>query len=146
MKFLHNRMPVILNPGSAALRCWLDPQRNEWSRDLQCLLKPFPEALDIYPVTKEVGKVGNDSPSFITPRDSQDNKSNIANYFSSTSKSHEGGMKRCGDHNANTTFTLKRKSEEEAEWPMKKGRPNNVKKEKKEVDAQKITDFFLKPQ
>lgn len=35
-----------------------------------------------YPVKKEVGKVGEDSPLFIVPLDSVENKSNIANFFS----------------------------------------------------------------
>jgi hypothetical protein len=35
-----------------------------------------------YPVKKEVGKVGEDSPLFIVPIDSAENKSNIANFFS----------------------------------------------------------------
>lgn len=34
-----------------------------------------------YPVKKEVGKVGEDSPLFIIPLDSAENKSNIANFF-----------------------------------------------------------------
>lgn len=37
-----------------------------------------------YPVKKEVGKVGEDSPLFIVPLDSAENKSNIANFFSKT--------------------------------------------------------------
>jgi hypothetical protein len=79
-------MPVILDPGSDALRTWLDPKRHEWSRDLQSLLKPFGGELDIYPVSKDVGKVGNNSPSFIIPLDSKENKSNIANFFANASK------------------------------------------------------------
>jgi hypothetical protein len=35
-----------------------------------------------YPVKKEVGKVGENSPLFIVPLDSAENKSNIANFFS----------------------------------------------------------------
>src|SRR5271156_1347809 len=35
-----------------------------------------------YPVKKEVGKVGEDSPLFVVPLDSAENKSNIANFFS----------------------------------------------------------------
>src|SRR5271154_1653439 len=35
-----------------------------------------------YPVKKEVGKVGEDSPLFIIPLNSAENKSNIANFFS----------------------------------------------------------------
>lgn len=81
LKFLHDRMPVILNPGSEAIRTWLDPNKYEWSKDLQSLLKPFDGELEIYPVNKDVGKVGNDSPSFIIPIDSSENKRNIANFF-----------------------------------------------------------------
>jgi putative SOS response-associated peptidase YedK len=87
MRFLHDRMPVILDQGSDALRTWLDPGRYEWSPELQRLLKPFEGELDIYPVSKEVGKVGNNSPSFIIPVASKENKNNIANFFASAEKS-----------------------------------------------------------
>lgn len=60
---------------------WLDPKRYEWSAELQSLLKPFDGELEVYPVNKDVGKVGNNSPSFIIPIDSKENKSNIANFF-----------------------------------------------------------------
>ncbi|KAH8671063.1 DUF159 domain protein [Xylariales sp. PMI_506] len=81
LKFLHDRMPVILNNGSEELRTWLDPKRHEWSRELQSLLKPFDGELEVYPVSRDVGKVGNNSPTFIVPLDSKQNKSNIANFF-----------------------------------------------------------------
>ena len=81
IKFLHDRMPVIFEQGSEAVRIWLDPNRYEWSKELQSLLKPYDGELEIYPVNKEVGKVGNNSPSFIIPLDSKENKSNIANFF-----------------------------------------------------------------
>jgi hypothetical protein len=42
---------------------------------------------DSYPVKKEVGKVGEDSPLFIVPLDSAENKSNIANFFSKPTSS-----------------------------------------------------------
>ncbi|GJC97967.1 carboxylic ester hydrolase [Colletotrichum higginsianum] len=85
LRFLHDRMPVILNPGSREIRTWLDPKRHEWSKELQDLLKPFDGELDCYPVSKEVGKVGNNSPSFIIPVASKENKSNIANFFANAS-------------------------------------------------------------
>lgn len=81
LNFLHDRMPVILDPASEEMRTWLDPSRFEWSKDLQGVLKPFAGELDVYPVSKEVGKVGNNSPSFIIPIASRENKSNIANFF-----------------------------------------------------------------
>lgn len=75
-------MPVIFDTDFKKLRQWLDPTRNEWTRELQSLLKPFEGELEIYPVKNEVGKVGNNSPSFIIPLDSIQNKSNIVNIFS----------------------------------------------------------------
>ncbi|KAF2020958.1 DUF159-domain-containing protein [Aaosphaeria arxii CBS 175.79] len=86
LKFLHDRMPVILENGSEALRTWLDPKRDEWSKDLQSLLKPFEGELECYPVSKDVGKVGNNSPTFIVPIDSKENKNNIANFFGNQRK------------------------------------------------------------
>ncbi|KAF2706121.1 DUF159-domain-containing protein [Pleomassaria siparia CBS 279.74] len=86
LKFLHERMPVILENGSEAIRSWLDPSRTEWSKELQSLLKPYEGELECYPVSKEVGKVGNNSPSFIVPIDSADNKNNIANLFGNQGK------------------------------------------------------------
>ncbi|MCJ1475182.1 hypothetical protein MMC13_003842 [Lambiella insularis] len=81
LKFLHDRMPVVLENGSEQIRTWLDPERYEWSKDLQQMLKPFDGELECYAVSKEVGKVGNNSPDFIVPVSSSDNKKNIANFF-----------------------------------------------------------------
>ena len=75
-------MPVILENGSEEIKTWLDPKRSAWSKNLQSLLRPFQGELEIYPVSKEVGKVGNNSPTFIIPIASSQNKSNIANFFS----------------------------------------------------------------
>ncbi|KAI5247333.1 DUF159 domain protein [Aureobasidium subglaciale] len=86
LKFLHDRMPVILNNGSDHLKTWLDPARSEWSKELQSLLKPFDGELECYQVDKAVGKVGNNSPSFIIPIDSKENKNNIANFFGNQKK------------------------------------------------------------
>ncbi|KAF1931434.1 DUF159-domain-containing protein [Didymella exigua CBS 183.55] len=86
LNFLHDRMPVILDNGSEAIRTWLDPTRTEWSKDLQSLLKPYEGELECYPVSKDVGKVGNNSPSFLIPIDSAENRNNIANFFGNQRK------------------------------------------------------------
>lgn len=86
LNFLHDRMPVILNPGTDEVKKWLDPTKNKWSRELQSLLKPYEGELEFYPVDPAVGKVGNNSPSFIVPVDSKENKKNIANFFSGANK------------------------------------------------------------
>lgn len=80
-------MPVILENGSDAIRTWLDPNRTDWSQDLQSLLKPYEGQLECYQVSKDVGKVGNNSPSFLVPIDSAANKNNIANFFGNQRKS-----------------------------------------------------------
>ena len=90
LKFLHDRMPVILENGSKDIRTWLDPNRAEWSKELQSLLKPYKGELECYPVSKDVGKVGNNSPTFVIPIASTENKSNIANFFASAKKSAKG--------------------------------------------------------
>ena len=90
LSFLHDRMPVILENGSDELRTWLDPKRHEWSKELQFLLKPFQGELECYPVDQAVGKVGNNSPSFIIPVASTENKKNIANFFSNAKKKADG--------------------------------------------------------
>ena len=41
LQFLHDRMPVIFEPGGEELWRWLDPARREWSAELQGVLKPF---------------------------------------------------------------------------------------------------------
>ncbi|EHL00246.1 hypothetical protein M7I_3736 [Glarea lozoyensis 74030] len=81
LRFLHDRMPVILENGSEDIRTWLDPKRYTWSKELQALLQPFKGELECYPVSQEVGKVGNNSPKFVIPVASSENKSNIANFF-----------------------------------------------------------------
>lgn len=90
LSFLHDRMPVILENGSDEMRMWLDPGRSEWSKDLQSLLRPFEGELECYPVSKEVGKVGNNSPTFVVPVASTENKNNIANFFGNAKKSAKG--------------------------------------------------------
>ncbi|KIW80322.1 hypothetical protein Z517_06937 [Fonsecaea pedrosoi CBS 271.37] len=82
LQFLHDRMPVILTPGTEEVKMWLDPTRNKWSKELQAILKPYEGELECYQVDSAVGKVGNNSPSFIVPVDSKENKKNIANFFS----------------------------------------------------------------
>ena len=79
LSFLHDRMPVILNNGSAELFQWLDASKQEWTADLQSLLQPYAGELECYPVSKDVGKVGNNSASFVIPLD--ENKQSINNFF-----------------------------------------------------------------
>lgn len=81
---------MILENGSDQIRLWLDPSRSEWSKELQSLLKPYEGELECYPVSKEVGKVGNNSPAFIVPVASTENKNNIANFFARAEQKAKG--------------------------------------------------------
>ena len=79
LSWLHDRMPLIFDQGSKDLNRWLDD--DAWTQDLVRMLHPYEGDLECYPVKKDVGKVGNNSPDFIIPIDSAENKSNIANFF-----------------------------------------------------------------
>jgi hypothetical protein len=97
-------MPVILEPNSEAMKMWLDPERITWSSELQSILKPYEGELECYPVSKDVGKVGNNSPDFIIPINSKDNKSNIANFFANAKKQKGGAVSSARDEDAKETL------------------------------------------
>ena len=106
-------MPVILDMGSPEMSTWLDPHRTTWSKELQSLLKPYEGELECYPVSKEVGKVGNNSPTFIIPVNSKENKKNIANFFSGASGAKAGDNKPSKPTAATENSQEKLKTEEE---------------------------------
>ncbi|KAM0135010.1 hypothetical protein ACHAP3_005100 [Botrytis cinerea] len=119
LNFLHERMPVILDNGSENLRTWLDPKRSSWTKELQSLLKPYEGELEIYPVSKEVGKVGNDSPNFIVPVASTENKSNIANFFAKGGKNDAKAPSKPPSKFSNADAPREAKEEETKDTPIK---------------------------
>ncbi|KAI5298587.1 hypothetical protein KEM55_003219 [Ascosphaera atra] len=96
VSYIHDRMPAILEPGEETSK-WLDPSRKTWTPELQSLLKPYEGELEWYPVPKEVGKVGNDSPEFILPvKDAGKDgskKGSITNFFGVAAKQEKGAEK-----------------------------------------------------
>lgn len=67
LAWLHDRQPVVLDSADA-LRTWLDVGRHPWDAHVVRLLAPpRGENLTCYPVPKEVGKVGAESPAFVEP-------------------------------------------------------------------------------
>lgn len=63
MEPIHNRMPVILDAEGVSV--WLDPDLTNKDQ-LQQLLIPFPEEdMKLYPVSKKVGSVKNESPDLL---------------------------------------------------------------------------------
>ncbi|KAL7932593.1 hypothetical protein V8C35DRAFT_306153 [Trichoderma chlorosporum] len=95
LRFLHNRMPVIFDADSKDFRQWLHPLQTRWTYGLQSLLKPFAGELEIYPVCKDVGKVGRSSPSFIIPLNNKGNGRDIARFFHSIPQKSES---KASDH------------------------------------------------
>lgn len=118
LRFLHDRMPVILDNGSDDMKVWLDPARSTWSKDLQALLKPYKGDLECYPVDSAVGKVGNNSPTFVVPIDSKENKKNIANFFPNQKKAIQGAAEKDTvkeeAHNVKTMSTQIKTEQDEA--------------------------------
>ncbi|KAF7892314.1 uncharacterized protein EAF01_010394 [Botrytis porri] len=119
LNFLHERMPVVLDNGSEDLRTWLDPKRSSWTKELQSLLKPYEGELEIYPVSKEVGKVGNDSPNFIVPVASTENKSNIANFFAKGGKNDAKASSKPSPKSSDAVALRKIQEEETKDTPIK---------------------------
>ncbi|OBT86092.1 hypothetical protein VE02_05716 [Pseudogymnoascus sp. 03VT05] len=66
LAFLHDRMPVILEPGGEEMWRWLDPKKG-WGDDVARCLKGWDGELEVFEVDRGVGKVGNDSPDFVVP-------------------------------------------------------------------------------
>ncbi|KAH0559477.1 hypothetical protein GP486_004012 [Trichoglossum hirsutum] len=131
LKFLHDRMPVILENGSAALRTWLDPNRSTWTKELQSLLKPYGGELDVYAVSKDVGKVGNNSPSFVIPVASVENKSNIKNFFANTKKVKDSEVKEKKEDEQGKYASMKKKIDE----PTMKNEGRAARESPENIDA-----------
>lgn len=83
LRFLHDRMPVILDAPEKVLQ-WLSPGTTAWNKDLQALLVSYQGDLEWYRVSADVGKVGNNSPDFVLPL--EQNKASITNFFGTPKK------------------------------------------------------------
>ena len=67
LNFLHDRMPVILSD-KHAIAFWLGLEGEQgWNSDVAKLVKPYEGPLECFKCPTEVGKVGNNSSSFIQP-------------------------------------------------------------------------------
>jgi hypothetical protein len=139
-------MPVILDPGTEAMSKWLNPSLTTWSKDLQSILKPYEGELECYQVSKEVGKVGNNSPDFIVPVNSKENKNNIANFFANAKKKEDVSPKKepasqeeqkfKDDEKESTTQGIKREHTPDT---------SNIKVESKKVKLQQPTKSLSPP-
>ncbi|KAK3342875.1 hypothetical protein B0H65DRAFT_428528 [Neurospora tetraspora] len=96
LRFLHDRMPVILDAGPESLKKWLDPGRKVWDGELQGVLRPFEGELECYPVDKRVGKVGNDGEDLVVPKQVRREERAIESWFGGGGKGEEGDGKEDG--------------------------------------------------
>jgi hypothetical protein len=91
----------------------------------------------VYPVSKEVGKVGNNSPNFIIPVASSENKSNIANFFAkgatkgdskagSTTKSHSSTAAKTENVKKDGSSQVKHEPAEDCETVDHNGTEDNA--------------------
>ncbi|KAF8426958.1 hypothetical protein EV426DRAFT_427201 [Tirmania nivea] len=133
MEFLHDRMPALLTTPEEILT-WLDPTTTTWTPELQRLLRPFPGILEIYPVPKEVGKVGNNDKSFVLPRGSEENKSNIKNWFG------EKGTKKVMINTEGVEVNADRDKHKERKGPDEGNEKKPAKDPKHEVEESKMGD------
>lgn len=138
LKFLHDRMPAILDPNTEAMRTWLDPSRTSWSKDLQSILKPYEGELECYPVSKEVGKVGNNSPEFIVPINSAENKSNIANFFANAKKKEAPLKKEPAPQDTEARQGVKRELTEETATAQEESKKPKLEQSSKSLSPQKM--------
>ncbi|WWC71123.1 uncharacterized protein I206_105076 [Kwoniella pini CBS 10737] len=94
LKWLHDRMPVILSEWQD-IYDWLDlGEVKGWieGKDGTGRLLNSTEGLDCYPVPTEVGKIGNNSPTFIQPV--SERKDGIKSFFSKQQQSSPGKVKK----------------------------------------------------
>lgn len=62
LEWLHQRMPVVIEPGTISWNTWMDTSKEEWSvEELEEIMKPTynDEILVSYQVSKDVSKVKN---------------------------------------------------------------------------------------
>ncbi|KFY84935.1 hypothetical protein V500_08864 [Pseudogymnoascus sp. VKM F-4518 (FW-2643)] len=100
LAFLHDRMPVLLEPGGEEMWRWLDPDRG-WGDDVASVLKGWEGELEVYEVDRGVGKVGNDGPEFVVPVGK--GKGKIEGFF--------GGKKEVGKKEEDAKDELPKKEE-----------------------------------
>lgn len=77
LTFLHDRMPVILDDQAECL-AWLDNESG-WTEKLAKLCRPYEGEVKCYTVQPEVGKIGNNSSSFVLPV--AERKDGLASFF-----------------------------------------------------------------
>ncbi|KXL42290.1 hypothetical protein M433DRAFT_156570 [Acidomyces richmondensis BFW] len=148
LRFLHDRMPVILEAGSEEMRKWLDPGRVGWDAELQEMLQPFAGALDVFPVDKAVGKVGNNNPNFVVPVDSLENKRSIANFFGKQMQGalkESAGLKQMEADGDKMSMGKMSDPETNAPLPKSDGAADDELKRKISQDMKALSDNSLDP-
>ncbi|CCH41141.1 hypothetical protein BN7_678 [Wickerhamomyces ciferrii] len=92
-KWLHERMPIVLEPGTKEWDLWLDNTK-EWDDSLGSALKEYgKDDLEWFEVSKDVGKVSNDGEYLVKPL----KKGGIGDFFSKNKKPETKEVKKEDD-------------------------------------------------
>ncbi|ANB11564.1 hypothetical protein AWJ20_4384 [Sugiyamaella lignohabitans] len=135
--WLHERMPVIVDPEDKLLDEWLDPHLiwKQNTRDFQNMIKPIPSSeLEIYEVSTEVNKIGRDSPKMNQPI-KVSNKPGPANAFFQRKKGASSPVKGGDKSVKREDSTPTKKSESETASDDDKEGFKNYKEEPEKDDA-----------
>jgi putative SOS response-associated peptidase YedK len=136
LSFLHDRMPVILEPGSQEMLDWLDPTVKMWNPKLQGILKSYEGELKVDQVGMEVNKVGSDGVGLTVPV--EEKKGNIKNFFGA--KKMKGEVK---SEEVNNSTEAKDDIDEKAVARMEKG--TEEKEPVKTKDKEALVEGAKKP-
>lgn len=88
LKWLHERMPIVLIPGTKEFDTWLDPNLENWNDQLAVCLRGYEnDDLEWYEVGKEVNKFTSSGSSLIKPF--KDTQAGIMNFVKGSSMKQE---------------------------------------------------------
>lgn len=124
IKWLHERMPIVLTPGTKEWDSWLDNE-TEWNDTLADSLAEYAkDDLEWYEVTKDVGKVTNEGEYLIKPL----KKGGIGDFFGKGKKEQLKGEAK--DFKEEKDLKEKKKEEPDVTDLLKtEGETDEVKKE-----------------
>lgn len=132
LTWLHERMPVLLEPGSKEWETWMDPDKKDWTREElnELLAAHYDEKkLSVYQVSDDVNKVGKSSESMVKPIYKEDrDKFNLERFPEEEEQEGEG---REGPPSKRLKAEPKEESQTQGTLMGKSSGDRNVKKERK---------------
>ncbi|GAA5976143.1 hypothetical protein JCM5350_000329 [Sporobolomyces pararoseus] len=122
LRQIHSRMPAILD-SSSDIETWLSTR--SFDDKVRSVIKPYAGKLELYPVDKGVGKVGNDSKDFIKPVAQK--AGSLDSLFAKQASSTPSKPKIKSDGPSSTSSASKTEKKEESEAIMNPDEDTKVK-------------------